>query len=222
MTSRSSPTEAHVEVIELLPWFVNGTLTDDERTAVERHVSSCLPCRKALKEELRLRALVADDALSPLSPRHGLDRLLSEIDAADARDRPGHRETTPRWRDARGLGLAVAASLAIAVVGVWTVLSIDRPPPAGGDFSTLTGPAAGGAARIDVVFAAGLTAADREAVLGEIHGTIVEGPSDVGRYTIEIEGGSASEADVEQILARLRQDDRVRLASRWFGAGDAE
>jgi hypothetical protein len=48
----------HREVLELLPWYVNGTLAGGERSKVERHLSECLPCNAVLKEERRLLTLV--------------------------------------------------------------------------------------------------------------------------------------------------------------------
>ena len=36
----------HSEVADLLPWFANGTLDEDERARVERHLVDCIACKK--------------------------------------------------------------------------------------------------------------------------------------------------------------------------------
>ena len=38
----------HREVALLLPWYVNGALDGSERLRVERHVHSCILCRREL------------------------------------------------------------------------------------------------------------------------------------------------------------------------------
>ena len=36
----------HDKVLELLPWFVNGTLSADETGRVETHLAGCAECRE--------------------------------------------------------------------------------------------------------------------------------------------------------------------------------
>ncbi len=40
---------SHQQAAEVLPWFVNGTLTGQEHAAVDAHVRSCLRCRSELE-----------------------------------------------------------------------------------------------------------------------------------------------------------------------------
>ena len=37
--------EAHDKVWELIPWFVNGRLSEDDAAAVEAHLAECERCR---------------------------------------------------------------------------------------------------------------------------------------------------------------------------------
>ena len=44
----------HRESMEVLPWYVNATLADGERRAVEEHLAECAECRQ---EVVELRAM---------------------------------------------------------------------------------------------------------------------------------------------------------------------
>jgi anti-sigma factor RsiW len=42
-------TTTHDHALEQLPWFLNGTLEDDERREVEAHLATCVECRAELE-----------------------------------------------------------------------------------------------------------------------------------------------------------------------------
>jgi hypothetical protein len=79
---------------ELLPWYANGTLDDDDAAAVESHLADCGACREALDEFTRLQESALRAAAAP---------------AAAARSEG--RASLPAW-----LGWAVAAVLLVAMV----------------------------------------------------------------------------------------------------------
>lgn len=201
----ASCSDGHARIVELLPWYLNGTLPENERQLVERHISECLPCRKAVNEERRLHALVAGSSASPDSLEHGLDRLLRRIDEAPRRP--------PRFVRAR-YALAIAASLAAIAVAFWAMLP--GSPARTGEFATLTSTPDARAARADIVFRAGTSQTAIDALLLENGATVVAGPSRVGRYTIEL-GGEA--ADVERKLSALRAAPSVRLVAPAYDEG---
>jgi len=191
----------HDRAAELLPWLVNGTLPAEERTRLERHVQSCLPCRAALRTEQRLAQLVRRQPTVPLSADEGFERLRERM-AAPAPRTPAR---VAPWL------LATAAALALAA---WLAVDVARPPSP--EFTTLTAAAAGGT-RIDLVFAEDAAESDVRAVVRELGGTIVAGPNQVGRYTVALE----RPGELDALLARLQRDPRVRLAARSFDAGQA-
>ncbi len=124
----------HDTAMELLPWYVSGTLAEHERMALERHLQECLPCRAALRDEQRLCGLLRDGETSPLGPAHGLAALLGRIDGA--------RRPRPPWRRPQ---LAFAAAAATVAIAVWLLLPTAPAPMTGDDegtFSTLTESAA--------------------------------------------------------------------------------
>ena len=197
----------HNTAAELLPWYANGTLAEDRHAAVEQHLRQCLPCRSAYKHELRVQRLLKEQPDVPLGPEHGLSDLLRQVDAGAA----GRRSFT-RMLPAFGYGLAAAVSLAI----VWSMLLSPRPidTPDAASFSTLTAGSAVTADRIDVVFAADVAEAEVHEIVTGLGAEIVDGPSALGRYTIRVPAGEAS--DLAAWLARLSADPRVRFAGQSF------
>jgi hypothetical protein len=206
----TEPPVSHSEVLDLLPWYLNGTLAEPHRVRLEAHLRDCLPCNAALREERKLRGLLLDQDVVPLGPSHGLNALLDRI---DQRPRPG-RSATPLipWI---GYGLAACAGGGI----VWFWLAVAPVDGAGsGEFSTLstTTASATDVPAIDVVFAAPPVEAELEAFGREIGARFVAGPSEVGRYTFALDGTSV--ATIETLLEKLKRDPRVRFAGRSYAA----
>ena len=203
---------SHDEATELLPWLVNGGLPEAERTRVSAHVDSCLLCRRAVQRERRLLALMAAEPAAEPAIDAGFRALLRRIDAqtAERPPRPGipDRQFVPAWVYAAlmlvGLGLAI-----------WLATPRDTPEPTA-RFTTVLDGQVPSPNRIDVVFAADVGAEGRAAVAQEIGGRIVAGPSDAGRYTLELPLDAAVDVDVDvaRTLERLRADARVRFAGR--------
>jgi len=205
----------HREVVDLLPWYVNGTLPEQHRARVEAHLRDCLPCNAALREERKLSGLLRDQDDLPLGPGHGLNALLARIDR-------GRHSARPAARIAPWIGYGLAAGIGGGVVWLWLALA-----PIGGtgegEFGTLTAtpaaarvePAAGQSAkfRIDILFAAPPKADDLDAFGREMGATLVAGPSDIGRYTFAFD---ANAAGVDALLETLRRDARIRFAGRSY------
>jgi hypothetical protein len=199
----------HESASGLLPWLVNGTLDDDERERVERHVRHCIACRAELAEQQALLTLMRRQPTLPVSAERELERLQRRIS-------PGAN----RYRRAP---LAAAAAAALAgVIGLYVLSRVEEPEPREAAYRTLTqGESA--AVLIDVVFA-DISDVEMRALLAENGAEIVAGPSPrLGRYTLRlVEASSAT--DVDAVLRRLAGDDRVRFAGRAFslpGAGES-
>lgn len=64
---------------ELLPWYVNGTLSDSEKTEVERHIGQCEQCRAEIKM-LQIIRDVAKQSIEQTPPVElGWKRLAQDI-----------------------------------------------------------------------------------------------------------------------------------------------
>lgn len=208
MSDREQSAMSHEEVNELLPWYVNGTLEGLEHARVEGHLGTCLKCRRALNEERRLKVLIEKSSHSNVAAADGFEHLISRIDARSQERDSGH--ALREWRMTRW---SIAATLLLAVgAGSWFALTpLERPPPS--EFMTASDPSEASALSLDVVFNENLTAADREALLREIGARVVEGPSAIGRYRLQLED---STADIDAVLMRLGDDARVRFAARVY------
>lgn len=201
----------HRKILELLPWYVNGTLAERERSELEHHLHECPRCNAALMEERRLSRFVQRQDSVPMLPKNGVRELLRRIDHG------GERHSFSLGVPALGYGLAAIFGGAI----VWVFIALfPGPRDESGEFSTLTAGTFSAEPRIDVVFVAEPSAAELEQLIAEVGGVLVGGPSDLGRYTIGLE--PASESRLNEILATLRADSRIQFAGRSFigEAGD--
>jgi len=137
----------HVE--ELLPWFLNGSLTPEEEVEVRRHLAGCASCRRALAATLETardlarhpptEELVAFGLGEPVADRAALARHLEHCPACAEQLRLVRRSSLRRgeeddsgtfhgrpvsvWKRDRPRSwrtLAIAASIvALAATGAW-------------------------------------------------------------------------------------------------------
>ena len=198
---------AHERAFELLPWLVNGTLGGAESDAVEAHARACIACLRERKHQQRLHAALRAASTTDVSAEAGFDRLERDLGPSVRKRR--------HWRSYASAGpFAVAAAAGIAVLAIllwFTPLpGIDHD----GAYTTLATPPAAAAPLLDVVFAEDTTAAEIRALLEDIGGEIVAGPSELGRYSVRVAGDRADAARLGELLERLEADTRVRFAGR--------
>jgi len=204
---------SHESALELLPWLVNDTLHGSERERLERHVRDCLVCRAELRSQRALASLIESQPTLDLSVDRGFDALLARIDSRHTRAVLPRRWWTALWRrPAVLIGATVTATVVVAV-GVWIGLT-DPDLADAGSFTTLTEPRTDTDVLVDVVFAPDVSEVQMRALLQELGLTIVAGPSALGRYTLRDDDAVARNTD--PLIARLRDDPRVRLAAPTF------
>ena len=97
----------HRRVRELLPWYLNETLGDAERAAVEDHLARCTSCRQSLAEWRAIEDAAAAQP-QPLASSASLAMLLNRLDAMP---RPAGFS--------RRLVLALGAVLVLLVAVLW-------------------------------------------------------------------------------------------------------
>ena len=201
----SSPIQ-HERAFELLPWLVNGRLEASEREAVETHLRSCLPCRRELKEQQALRAALREHPAVHISPQTTFERLTRRLAEPDV---PAQRPAARPFAAFARFAAVGAAGVALLGLLLWLV---PREPEPGAAYRTLANSAAAGTARVDVVFVESATAAERERVVADVGGEIASGPTELGRYTVLLDGAHSGDADVADVLRRLNRDPHVRFA----------
>jgi hypothetical protein len=203
---------SHSQAFELLPWLVNGTLTGSELACVQMHVRDCLACRLAVREQQQLRVTIQEQPTVPLSAEQGFDRLLRQMEpTAHAPAARGARSAlafaaAPFWARAAAVAVVFAAG-----GGTWFAL---RDGAREGEFATLARDAALADVRLDIIFATSVVEGDMRALVNEVNGTIVGGPSALGRYTIRLNATDLTADQVHDLIERLGKDERIRFAGR--------
>ena len=199
---------SHDNIMGLLPWYANGTLADDERKDVADHVRACLTCRVELNKERELHALVQSSPTLNVTPEEGFERLSRRLD-----DYAGGGRWAPIEQFAATMRFAAAAVVLLAVVGMLLWLTVLQPvAPDDSTYMTLTSESGSAANELDIVFAADISEPELRALVTEIDGSIVSGPTAVGRYRIRLHDGAIGEAQLTDLIRTLRDDERVRFA----------
>lgn len=207
MKSKDMPGHLEQRALELLPWYVNGTLEGDERELVGRQVLASLTCRKELERLRRLHGLMQRDDAEAVATDREFERLMSRIRASEAP--PGPAGAVAR-RGLPWMPLALAASVAAAVSAMlwWETLTPSAPSHT---YETMTNPAPDGAAavRLRVLFAPGVTGEEQRELL-DSHGlAALSPPAEDGIVTLAF----PENADRAAIVAALRQDPRIRFVT---------
>jgi hypothetical protein len=231
---------SHQRVWELLPWYVNGTLSDHDRVRVEDHTAGCRRCQEEVETCRRTAAAIqglGDVAPSPHPVQ--LQRMLARIDEAERHGRTARREESAAVRFAapiraliaatprplRGAMLAQVAVIVLLVgVLVWgelhsgAAVTSSRPV----SYQTLSDPAVppmpGGTVVLHLMFSPRATEKEIRELLLEVHGEITAGPSPIGIYTVEV---PAAGHPVSAVLARLHSESAVTFAEPAAGGRPA-
>lgn len=187
----------HRTTLELLPWYVNGTLEGGERAQVEAHLSACLPCRRELEAQ---RALQGAVSVLPQDPEvaRALARVHSQLDAAE-------RGLLRRLWDGSHPLLRGALAVQLALIVALTALLAMQPPAGYRTLSAQTG--AQERTGIAVIFADGRSEQEVRGLLAQLGARIVDGPSEAGAYTLAVDAARRDAA-----IATLREHAAVKLA----------
>lgn len=179
---------------ELLPWYENGTLREDEREAVRSLLAADFEANRQRRELRALRGALTDEPMLAPNVALNLQRVHSRI---------GHRGTLRvkvRW-------LALAAFVILAI-GAATFFAGMR----WGTYRTLTigtqesVPADDLLLRVDV--AANVDAPTLMRIADDRDVRVLRGPSRYGVATLAVPRMHAS-----QIVARLNADPRLRFVT---------
>ena len=199
----------------LLPWYLNGTLREDERRQVDQHLSSCAACRAELDELVQLNiqlheVYAAQAEAAPQIRRTVFSQVNLETSAKQANSVAG-----PQWLKGledwlRSLFVsrwapALAVTLLVAQLGLllWTMTRLtlsDQVMSRGLGSPTV---------RLRVVFQDTASEGQIRSLLQGVHGRIVDGPTRDGAYIMELLAGGQTAAQKKIDILR-GQTESVR------------
>jgi len=194
------------ELRELIPPYLNGTLSQDKRQKFEEALNKYPELKRELMEFSEIKNLykeIEEDIPPPsdLLYKRILSNIKYEAETVSASRKKGFF-SSPRlsW------GI-VAVQLVIILLLVITTLKEDR-------FRTLTSEyiSRGEGIRINVVFDKESREKEIREILNSIGASIISGPSPEGLYTIELK----DKRDTESVLKILRSSRIVRFAERAY------
>jgi Putative zinc-finger len=212
-------TQQHDAIWELLPWYVNDSLSPQELTEVEAHLNECPHCQAEVARCENLNQSVKSNEREtwlPSAPH--FTKILDNVDAHEKRATPKKSSSwLANWlpwlsatpNPARfALGLQGALVLALGATLFYRgVLPTD-------DYRTLSNPAPTAqtsGAQIRVVFADDISEKEMRVLLLSVSSRLIAGPSSLGVYTIALSTENSA-PNVQQAIAQLRANAKVRLA----------
>ncbi|MGB3561537.1 MAG: zf-HC2 domain-containing protein [Thermoanaerobaculia bacterium] len=207
----------HQDVWEVLPWFVNGSLEDQELEQVERHLAGCEECRHEASELQQIARIMVGAGASMVMPDEAFPELLSKIEEAERRDSaPWGRWLRPDgWprrlllASSAGPFLRPVLAAGLVVIALLAAILWRQTAPAPPEtFRTLSDPVPvveSTGLQVRMVFSSEVDEGTLRSLLLEVGGQIVGGPSPYGVYTVELsakEDPTARAKLLEEIRAR--------------------
>ena len=191
---------------EAMPWVLQDSAPQDQSQWLMEHLTHCESCSAEFAQQNRLRRAISLPSDLPVDANVGLERLLARLDAPEQEQAP-----MPLRRRAGGwMNRALVAVVLIRAIGVGAMgikLWSEGNSPAYRTLSQPSAPVAAGA--IHVVPDATMKLADWDALLHSLGLQVVNGPNDVGAYTVvPSEAGNTA----QQTVLRLRATPGIRLA----------
>jgi hypothetical protein len=221
MNNKNSPATEHEDIWTLLPWLVNGRLSEADCRRVEAHLRVCSSCRDECAVQRQIYQVVAADVAVEQMPTAGLNKLRQRIERyesaglarseSDAAPRlePRSSKQARIWRSPRGSIAATVVGIAVALSITTALLWKQARHGAEANYYTVTTAASQPAkAVIRAVFAPTVTLSELQALLDEAHLRIVSGPTEAGVYSLAMTGSQP----IDWSLRRLRGHDTVRFA----------
>lgn len=190
---------AHREASSLLPWWVNGTLDDDEHAMMERHLAECPDCAREATQLRKMQDLIQSEP-SNVPQAIALSRLQSRIQQAPTRRPNWWQHAMLSWRGA-SMWIRGALVLQTSLITCLLLLVLVRPHEVAPLYRTLSAAPAPAAphAHITVIFNGAIPEQEVRALLLSLHASVVAGPTPEGAYVLALDPRQQDAA-----LSRLR------------------
>lgn len=199
---RTEQETSHLALQEMLPWYVNQTLSKEQQALVGEHLRGCAQCRQDVAWQ---RTLAADAPAAPVvDMERALARMMPRIDALAPPKRPASRSWMPWALAAQGCAIAALAVMVIV------------PATPRADYRVLGAEGQGAGASMVVAFRPGATLDDLQRLARTNGARIVDGPTVTGAFVLQVDA-----ARQVQVSAAFRADPAVLLAEP-LGRGDGQ
>lgn len=193
----------------LLPWYVNGTASADERVRAESHLQSCAACRGRLRNEQALVRRMRDPAdLVVPDCADSWKRFESTLGDAQPTADHGLASARPlRW-------IVGAQAAALALLSILLAQALWNQKHSAPDYQTVASPQpAPSGFTLRIAAAPGVTPQVIAQIAHDQGGRVVAGPSDLGVYTVELDPAALQ----RQTLERLRAMPELLLVEQISG-----
>ena len=213
MNTSQPPTADHQDIWELLPWHVNGRLSEPDSRRVEAHLRVCGACRDECAAQRQIYQVIAADTAVEQMPTAGLNKLRQRIErtpVAAAAEQPPPQTRPAHGRRPRAAAIAASLVAVTAAVSIPATLHWQAQRQAGPPayYTVTAAPVAQAGAVIRAVFAPTVTLSELQSLLDDAHLRIVSGPTEAGVYSLAMSGPQS----IDWSLHRLRGHDTVRFA----------
>ncbi len=233
----TKPYSDHLELSQLLPWYVNQTLQGAELQAVESHLGICLTCKRELIQLQKLAQAVVKEGALDSAERASFSRLKMRLQNQpqtsqeqaqpdrhinNSAGSPGQSSPTKKQRWTGGglphPALAMAAALLLSVI-MLAPGHIGNDSQQGNLFKTLSDGEqdSSNANEIRVVFAENVNQQQKDKTLERIHGMFVDKPTAQGVYTVKLDKDMPAKKLLD-VVESLRKDTNVIFAEPAYAA----
>ena len=179
----------------LLPFYVNDSLSPEQRAQVDQHVQDCDHCRDEIRFLTALRRQVKQTTTTASPGELGLRRLMRDV------KREQSRRVVSRWWKP-----AMAAAIMVIVLQSALLFQQQHTQPT---YIPLGGAESG----LQITFQPTATEAQIRELLNQAHARIIDGPGALGVYRIQLLNQQLTPQQREAIIAQLRQQAIVQDVS---------
>jgi hypothetical protein len=206
---------------ELIPLYVNKTLSEDEQREFENSIKKHPELEREFKEFSEIRASYVGLEKDMPKPSDAVyQRIAANIKADEKRRIPEEPGILSKVRELMGEVFAsYRVSWAVVAVQLVVIIILAGVMTRGERFTTLSTtypPLKGEGISINIVFDQEAREKEIRAILNRIGAAIISGPSREGLYVIQVK----KDKDVEQTLEKLKSSHIVKFAQKAYQRKD--
>ncbi len=183
-TRNSSSDDNHDDLWELIPWYVNGTLSSEQHDAVKKRMvnNHDFALEVARQQQLAKHVKISDPFEAPVS--RSWEMLRAQIEAEKPRSKPAFNLWG--WLGKFKTGFIIGGASAVACL---LAIAVFLPTAPNNTFQTLTSTDINAQATIKFQIAPNVDAEALPTILSRYGLEIQSGPSDTGVYTTKPKQG---------------------------------